>query len=125
MGICKLDNQWKVDGVAIYTPSAKTEIIHDSLADSDSGRTEDGIMHIAWVRRDIVKISMVYPAMTKEELKYIMDKVQGKVFAFTYPDPVLGLRTINCYTSNHSYEYYSDAVYGGLFTNVTFSVIEM
>ena len=124
MNICKIDSAWQVDGTSIYTPSKDTKIEYDSLAASESGRTEDGIMHIAWVRRQIVKINLVYPVMTKSEAAHLLSLLQGKEFSFTYPDPVLGSRTISAYASNSNYDYHTDAVGNGLLTNVSINIIE-
>lgn len=124
MSICKLNNAWKVNDTAIYTPSKDTKIEYDSLAASESGRTEDGIMHIAWIRRQIAKINLVYPVMTKSEAEHLLGLLQGQEFSFTYPDPVLGSRTISAYASNSSYDYHTDAVGEGLLTNVSINIIE-
>lgn len=124
MNICKIDQAWQVNGTPIYTPSKDTKIQYDSLASSESGRTEDGVMHIGWVRRKIAKINLVYPAMTKAEALHLLNILQGKEFNFTYPDPVFGARTISAYASNSSYDFHTDAVYGGILTNVSINVIE-
>lgn len=124
MNICKSDERWQVNGVPIYTPAKDTKITYDSVAASETGRTEDGVMHIAWVRRQITKIQLLYPVMTTAEGKHLLGLLQGKEFEFTYPDPVLGSRTIQAYASNSSYSEYNDTLYGGLLTKVSINIIE-
>lgn len=55
MTINKLDTtgSWAVNGTPIYIPSAGVKVAHTNVAGSGSGRTEDGVMHIDWVRRDV------------------------------------------------------------------------
>jgi hypothetical protein len=124
MEINILNTDWRVDDKPIYTPAKDTKIEYESYAASESGRTEDGIMHIAWIRRQMVKVNLVYPVMTKSEAAYLLGLLQGKEFSFTYPDPVLGSRTIQAYASNSNYDFYSDVVNGGLLTNVSINIIE-
>lgn len=124
MNICTLDDRWKVDGNAIYTPSKDTKIEYDSVAASESGRTEDGVMHIAWVRRRIAKVHLVYPAMTAAEAEYLLNLLQGKEFTFTYPDPAFGIQTVQAYASNSDYKYYTDGFGQTMVKDVSINIIE-
>lgn len=126
MGFCKLDNRWQVDGQPIYCPSFQTKIQHDSLASEDSGRTEDGVMQIEWVRTDIVKVNLVYPVMSYDELRHLLGLLQGRTFQFTFPDKMTasGTRTISAYASASSYTDYSEAIHGGIVTDVSINVIQ-
>lgn len=120
----KLSTVWKINGQAIYTPDVDTKVEIESLVGESSGRTDDGIMHIDWIRPEIRKVYIKYSAMTKEEMAFMLNLVQGKEYTLTYEDPILGVNTINCYTSNSSTELYSAVLYNGLWRNVTFNCIE-
>lgn len=120
----KLSTVWKINGQAIYTPDIDTKVELESLVGESSGRTDDGIMHIDWIRTEIRKVYIKYSAMTKEEMAFMLNLVQGKEYTLTYEDPILGVNTINCYTSNSSAELYSAVLFNGLWRNVTFNCIE-
>lgn len=120
----QLSAVWKINGQAIYTPDIDTKVEIESLVGESSGRTDDGIMHIDWIRPEIRKVYIKYSAMTKEEMAFMLNLVQGKEYTLTYEDPILGVNTINCYTSNSSADLYSAVLYNGLWRNVTFNCIE-
>lgn len=120
----KLSTVWKINGQAIYTPDIDTKVEIESLVGESSGRTDDGIMHIDWIRPEIRKVYVKYSAMTKAEMAFMLSLVQGKEYTLTYEDPILGVNTINCYTSNSSADLYSAVLYNGLWRNVTFNCIE-
>ena len=129
MGIAKLDTQgrWMVDNNEIYIPSARVKIQHTNVASADSGRTEDGVMHIDWVRRDVVKVNLTYSTITGNEAAYMLNLMQGKEFQFKYYD--LGqIKTINAYCGESTYEKYTETLYaseGGMYTDFQINVIEM
>ena len=115
----KLSYEWLVDGSPIYEPGADVTIEHENVAGSSSGRTEDGIMHIDWVRTDVVKVGIPYKSLHISELKYMVGKLQGKEFSFTYPD--LGASyTVNAYCAKCTYTKHTDEVY----TNIKFNIIQ-
>ena len=120
----KLSSILKINGQAIYDPDIGVKVDIDSLVGEGSGRTDDGIMHIDWIRTGIRKVYIKYSAMTDTEIASILSKVQGKEYTLTYKDPELGIRTIDCYTSNNSSECYSAVLYNGLWRNITFNCIE-
>ena len=97
----------------------------DSLADSNSGRTEDGVMHINWVWRVIRKVNVKLPPLSQEEIQDIFSLVQGQEYDLTYLDPIKGIHTIHCYTSNSSAELASGVLYGGLWIGAAFNAIEI
>lgn len=129
MGIAKLDTQghWMVDNSEIYIPAPNLQIQHTNVASSDSGRTEDGVMHIDWVRRDVRKVNLKYSAITGNEVAYMLNLMQGKEFTFKYYD--LGsVQTISAYCGESTYSYYNSSLYaseGGLYTDFSINVIEM
>lgn len=120
----QLSAVWKINGQAIYAPDINTKVELESLVGESSGRTDDGIMHIDWIRTNIHKVYIKYDAMTKAEMAFMLNLVQGKEYTLTYEDPILGVNTINCYTSNSSADLYSAVLYNGLWRNVTFNCIE-
>lgn len=86
MGIGVVDNRWKVGNTAIFRPSNKMQIEHTSLKSADSDKTEDGVQHNTWIRRDIVTIQFVWDALTGQEVKTLINLMQGKEFTLTYPE---------------------------------------
>lgn len=96
-----------------------------SLADENSGRTEDGVMHINWIWRVIRKVNVKLPPMSQEEIGEIMKLVQGQEYDLTYLDPIKGVHTIHCYTSESSAGCESGVLYGGLWIGAAFNAIEL
>lgn len=125
MTINKFDpqNRWMVGDKPIYEPSGGVTIQHENIAGSSSGRTEDGVIHIDWVRRDVRKVGLKWKAMTEAELNYIVDLMQGKEYQFTFLDR--GKKyTMEAYSSNCSYTMYSYALGNTIYTDVSINVIE-
>ena len=124
--MAKLDTagEWMVNGHHLYIPSAGLKVEHSNLAGSSSGRTEDGIMHIDWVRRDIRKVNLQWKVLTATELKYILGLMQGKEFVLTFKDQGM-VQTMNAYSSESSYTYYSAALGEDIYTDVSINAIEM
>lgn len=129
MGIGKLDTagRWAVNGTPIYVPSMDgVTYDHDNIASSDSGRTEDGTMHITWVRRDVRKVSLTYNYLTGREVEYMRDLMQGREFTFTYYDN--GVKTMNGYCGKCSYSELTTALFpedGGIAKDFKINVEEM
>ena len=122
--MAKLDTtgSWKINSSPLYIPSAGIQVEHTNLAGSSSGRTEDGIMHIDWIRRDIRKVCLRWSVLTAAELDYVLGLMQGKEFKLTFKDRGMK-QEMNAYSSESSYTYYSDAL--GLYTDVSINAIEM
>lgn len=146
MAIAKLAsvNEWAVsaDGsnwTPIYVPAPNIRIEHTNVASADSGRTEDGVMHINWVRRDVRKVNLMYNAISGNEKAAMMALMQGKEFYFRYRDGA----TVNeflGYCGESSYQEYAANIYdmsdpshpkpllrtdeGGIFTSFSINVIE-
>jgi hypothetical protein len=70
--VAKLDTagEWMINDNHLYIPSAGIKVEHTNLAGSSSGRTEDGVMHSDWVRRDIRKVCLQWKVLTGTELDY-------------------------------------------------------
>jgi hypothetical protein len=124
--MAKLDTagEWKVNSSPLYIPSAGIKVEHTNLAGSSSGRTEDGIMHIDWVRRDIRKVNLQWSVLTASELDYILGLMQGKEFTLTFKDRGR-VQTMSAYSSESSYTYYSAALGEDIYTDVSINAIEM
>ena len=124
--MAKLDTagEWMINSSHLYIPSAGIKVEHSNLAGSSSGRTEDGIMHIDWVRRDIRKVYLQWSVLTSRELDYILGLMQGKEFTITFKDRGK-VQTMKAYSAESSYTYYSAALGEDLYTNVSINAIEM
>ena len=124
--INKLDTQgyWMVGTTHIYIPS-EAKIEHSNVVGASSGRSEDGVMRIDWVRRDVRKVNMKWKYMTAAELNTVMGLLQGKEFTFKFLDQGV-VQTIDAYVGESSYEFYSysDAYDEGVYTEFTMNVIE-
>lgn len=127
MNINRLDTQgyWMVGSNHIYIPSTPCKVEHSNIAGSSSGRDESGVMHIDWVRRDVRKVYLKYNAITKTELAYMMNLMQGKEFTFKFLDQG-SVKTMNAYVGESSYEFYSySSAYGeAVYTDFEIHVIE-
>jgi hypothetical protein len=124
--MAKLDTagEWKVNDDPLYIPSAGIRVEHSNLAGSSSGRTEDGVMHIDWVRRDIRKVCLQWSVLTASELDYVLGLMQGKEFTLTFKDRGK-VHTMNAYSAESSYTYYSAALGEDIYTDVSINAIEM
>lgn len=128
MAIAKKDTagHWMVGSSHIYIPAPNVKIEHTNVASSGSGRTEDGVMHINWVRRDVRKVNLVYTAISGDEKDEMLALMQGQEFTFTYWDN--GAKSFDGYCGECSYEAYSSVHYadeGGVYTNFSINVIEL
>ena len=113
-----------IGGTTFAVQSLKVSL--ESLAAEDSGRTDDGVMHINWVLRRIRKVQIQLPPCESAEVAALLDLVQGKEYSLTYFDPLTGgQNTITAYTSNSSADCYSGILYNGLWQGVSFNAIEV
>ena len=124
--MAKMDTagEWMVNSSHIYIPNAGIKIDHTNVAGSSSGRTEDGVMHIDWVRRDVRKVYLQWSVLTASELNYILDLMQGKEFVLTFKDRGV-VTTMNAYSSESTYTFYSSALGEDLYTDVAINAIEL
>ena len=99
---------------------------YESIVSEDTGRTDDGVMHITWVKPIIRKYSIEMPPCSYADASAILSLVQGKTYQFTIFDPLSNSeKTINAYTSNSNADVYSGVILNGLITGLTFNVIDM
>lgn len=106
-------------------PLQKLVVEFESLAYPDSGRTDDGEMHVAFICERIRKLKCTLPPMTQSQVSKALDAVLGKKYFIDYVDPIHGLHTIKVYTSAGSAELYNARLHGGLWTGITFNAIEL
>lgn len=127
IGVLAQNGEWAVDGTPIYVPAPNTQVSHESIQSADTGRTEDGVMHIDWVRTNMVKVSMVWKYLTGNEVATLESLMQGKEFTLSYLDKG-SVHTASVYVSNLSYKKVTDAKYtgeGGLYRDITANAIEI
>ena len=118
-------NQWMADSTHLYIPSTPCKVEHSNVVGSSSGRSEDGIMRIDWVRRDVRKVFLHYNAMSAHELSATLTALQGKEFSFKYLD-MGSVVTMNAYCGECTYQFYTNSsLYPeAIYTDVEFHVIE-
>lgn len=126
--ICTLDTQgyWLVGSSHIYIPITPCKIEHSNVVGSSSGRSEDGIMRIDWIRTDVRKVFLKYAAISASELAYMMGLMQGKEFVFSFLDQGT-VQTMNAYVGESKYEFYTHSTLydEGVYTNFEINVIEL
>lgn len=112
-----------IDGVE-FTPKS-LKVGFESLASEDSGRTDDGTMHVNWILSRIRKIEIEMPPCSAAEATNILSKVQGRIYNITYFDPLANSElTKEVYTSNSAADCYSGIIRNGLWQGISFSAIE-
>ena len=115
---------FKVNGTEYKAQSIKVNL--ESLASEDSGRTDDGVMHINWVLKKIRKVQIELPPSTADVFAPLLAAVQGQTYSLTYFDPLANAeKTITAYTSTSSSELYSGILYNGLWQGTQFNAIEV
>ena len=115
---------FKVNGTEYLAKSIKVDL--ESLASEDSGRTDDGVMHINWVLKKIRKVFIEMPPSTTADIAPLLSAVQGQTYSLTYFDPLDNAeKTITAYTSKGSSSLYSGVLYNGLWQGTQFNAIEV
>ena len=115
---------FQVNGTEYKAQSIKVNL--ESLASEDSGRTDDGVMHINWVLKKIRKVQIELPPSTADVFAPLLSAVQGQTYSLTYFDPLANAeKTITAYTSTSSSELYSGVLYNGLWQGTQFNAIEV
>lgn len=128
MSIGKINgSRWAVNGTPFYEPSTGIQIDHESIQSADSGRTEDGVMHIDWVRTNMVKVNMTWSHLTGQEVARLEQLMMGKEFTLTYFDKG-ATHSAHVYVSKVTYKKVTDALYaneGGLYSDIAINAIEI
>ena len=72
-----------VEIAAQFAPMSMKPSI-ESLATEDSGRSDDGVMHIYWVLDRIRKLEITLRPDTTDNISSILNKVVGKEYYITF-----------------------------------------
>ena len=108
-----------------FAPSSMKPSV-ESLATEDSGRSDDGVMHIDWVLDRVRKLEIELRPNTPEEISKTLNKVLGREYWLTFWDLATNTEiTRHMYTSNGSADWYSGIVRNGLLQNASFNAIEL
>ncbi len=120
----KLNNQYTIDGTAIYEPHLQMSEAVESMLDENSGTTDDGVMHVRWIRAAVHKFTLQYNIMTAAEYDYMKKLLLGKTFVFKYP--YCGeQKEINAYCTSYGGALSQTATDGGIYTAVQFEISEL
>ena len=115
---------FKVNGTEFLAKAISSK--YDSLATEDSGRTDDGVMHIYWIRNNLRKWEIEMPPCTASQASAILSAVQGQIYSLTIFDMKSNSEvTLTVYTSNSDGDCYSGVLYNGFYQGIRFSAIEM
>lgn len=101
------------------------EVTYDSLASEDSGRNDNGVMQIEWIKSRLRKLKCTLPPTPHDRIKTYLGAVLGKDYEIEYLDPIDGERVLHAYTPGGSLNLYNARIHGGLWYNITFTAIEM
>lgn len=109
-----------------FAPKAELTYDIDSLATSDSGRDDGGMMHIDFILTRTRKLNIVLPPMNSNDVHDILNLVQGRIYYIKYRDPIDNdERESLVYTSKSKAVLYSGTIRGGIWTGCSFNAIEM
>lgn len=115
---------FQINGIEFSPKSFKPN--YESLATNDSGRTDDGIMHITYVLDRVRKYEIEMPPCGSDLISQLFSLVQGKEYYMTFFDPLENAEmTRKFYTSNSAADCYSGVLYNGLWQGVAFNAIEL
>ena len=116
---------WLIHTAILLQESANSLLQKWWLASEDSGRPEDGVMHIGWIKSRLRKVKITLPPMSQSDVSAALDAVLGKKYYIEYIDPIDGLKQLYVYTSAGSAELYNARIHGGLWYNISFNAIEI
>ena len=126
IGVLDTEGRWAVNNTAIYIPSKDIDLNHTNVTGQDTGRRENGVNKIIWVRRDVRKVNMKWNVLTGNEVHRKLNLMQGKEFTFHYWDN--GKKSFKGYCGEINYTIHSGELCkdsGGLYTNITINVVEL
>lgn len=128
VGVLDSKGRWMVNSDHLYVPSIDgVKVDHTNVTSADSGRTQNGTMHITWIRRNVLKVSMSWKYLTGHELDILVDLLQGKEFKFTYYDKGK-IKQYNGYCGEMNYTLHTNGgIYknvGGLYRDISANVVQ-
>lgn len=106
-------------------PLSRLVVDFESLAKPDSGRSDNGVMHLDFIKPRLRKLKCTIVPSPQNKISQYLDAVLGKKYSIKYIDPIHGLHQLYVYTSAGSAELYNARLHGGLWYNVTFNAIDM
>jgi len=115
-------SRYTVDGAPLFVPLSPFQVELESLADPNSGRTDDGMMHLIFTRSRVRKFTYRYGRLSGAELRYLENLVQGRVYTFgfeLYGSP----QTMEAYTS--AIRFQLQDLPGDQYDDVEFTIIEL
>ena len=113
---------YTIDGQLMPEPDEEAELSFSDLDASDSGRTEDGVMHRIVVREKVATFGFTYTLLDREDYFYLEQLMAGKgEFAFGYTGSDGQPRTITAYCSKTSIVLKRR---DGLYKNYKFNIIQ-
>lgn len=95
------DMGFAVNGTPIPDPAVYTG--KASALDTEGGRDATGTLHRNMVARKH-PLKLEYHAIDFDMMEYIMSKMTGSSFRFTFPDPADGLITMKAYVGDRDWE---------------------
>lgn len=120
-----LTDKFKINGIPMYAPDNEMSFSFEDIDSSDSGRTEDGVMHRSPVRYKVGTWSFSYAFLSEEEKQYMESLFPNEpTFVFTHPSRTDSsqLEETVCYRSKYSISWYSARK--GRWRNYKFNIIE-
>lgn len=112
-----------VDGVAVRPPSSYQWGLQD-VSEPDAGRTEDALMHKLLITQK-VKLQLAWQNITTEEASQILTAFNHEYIVVEYLDPMAGgYLTKTFYVGDRSAPMYNNTLYGGVWSNISFNIIE-
>lgn len=120
-----LTDKFQINGKPMFAPDNDMGFSFEDIDSSDSGRTEDGVMHRSPVRYKVGTWSFKYASITKEDMEYLESLFpDAPTFEFTHPKRTNSdeVETTTCYRSKYSLSWYSARK--GVWKNYTFNIIE-
>lgn len=103
-------------------PDAEAEVSFSDLDASDSGRTEDGVMHRIVVRQRVASFQFSYGLLDRQDYAYLEGLMAGKAsFSFGYPGSDGQTHTLTAYCAKTSIVLKSRS---GLYKNYKFNIIQ-
>ena len=113
---------YTIDGSPLLEPDEQAELSFTDLDASDSGRTEDGVMHRIVVREKVATFGFSYALLDREAYAYLEGLLAGKAeFAFGYVGSDGQTHSVTAYCSKTSLVLKSR---GGLYKNYKFNIIQ-
>lgn len=120
-----LTTKFKINGKPMYAPDNDMGFSFEDIDSSDSGRTEDGVMHRSPVRFKVGTWEFKYSSLTEEEVQYMESLFPDAAnFQFTHPSRKNSNESevSTCYRTKYSLSWYN--VKKGIWKNYTFNIIE-